>query len=155
MRRRRAPERKAVPDPVYKSELVAKFINNLMWDGEKTKAQRIFYRAMEVIAQKTGENPLDVFHKAIENVKPSVEVRSRRIGGANYQIPVEVRPKRQTSLAIKWIIKAARNRPGRRMYEKLAAEIIDAYKGTGNAVKTRENVHKMAEANRVFAHFRW
>ncbi len=155
MRRRRAPERKIQPDPVYNSELVAKFINNLMWDGKKSLAQKIFYRAMEIVGERTNENPLHVFQKAIENVKPSMEVRSRRIGGANYQVPVEVRPKRQISLAIKWIIQAARNRPGRRMYEKLAAEIIDAYKGTGNAVKIKENVHKMAEANRVFAHFRW
>jgi small subunit ribosomal protein S7 len=155
MRRRRAPERKVQPDPVYNSELVAKFINNLMWDGKKSLAQKIFYRAMEIVGERTNENPLHVFQKAIENVKPSMEVRSRRIGGANYQVPVEVRSKRQISLAIKWIINAARKRPGRRMYEKLAAEIIDAYKGTGNAVKTRENVHKMAEANRVFAHFRW
>ena len=155
MRRRRAPERKVQPDPVYNSELVAKFINNLMWDGKRSLAQKIFYRAMEIVKEKTNENPLHVFQKAIENVKPSMEVRSRRIGGANYQVPVEVRPKRQISLAIKWIVDAARKRPGRRMYEKLAAEIIDAYKGTGNAVKTRENVHKMAEANRVFAHFRW
>jgi len=155
MRRRRAPERKIQPDPVYNSELVAKFINNLMWDGKKSLAQKIFYRAMEIVKEKTNENPLHVFQKAIENVKPSMEVRSRRIGGATYQVPVEVRPKRQISLAIKWIIQAARNRPGRRMYEKLAAEIIDAYKGTGNAVKIKENVHKMAEANRVFAHFRW
>jgi len=155
MRRRRAPERKVQPDPVYNSELVAKFINNLMWDGKRSLAQKIFYRAMEIVGERTNENPLHVFQKAIENVKPSMEVRSRRIGGANYQVPVEVRPKRQISLAIKWIIDAARKRPGRRMYEKLAAEIIDAYKGTGNAVKTKENVHKMAEANRVFAHFRW
>jgi small subunit ribosomal protein S7 len=155
MRRRRAPERKIQPDPVYNSELVAKFINNLMWDGKKSLAQKIFYRAMEIVGERTNENPLHVFQKAIENVKPSMEVRSRRIGGATYQVPVEVRPKRQISLAIKWIIQAARKRPGRRMYEKLAAEIIDAYKGTGNAVKTKENVHKMAEANRVFAHFRW
>jgi SSU ribosomal protein S7P len=155
MRRRRAPERKVQPDPVYNSELVAKFINNLMWDGKKSLAQKIFYRAMEIVGERTNENPLHVFQKAIENVKPSMEVRSRRIGGANYQVPVEVRPKRQISLAIKWIIDAARKRPGRRTYEKLAAEIIDAYKGTGNAVKTKENVHKMAEANRVFAHFRW
>jgi small subunit ribosomal protein S7 len=155
MRRRRAPERKVQPDPVYNSELVAKFINNLMWDGKKSLAQKIFYRAMEIVGERTNENPLHVFQKAIENVKPSMEVRSRRIGGANYQVPVEVRPKRQISLAIKWIIDAARKRPGRRIYEKLAAEIIDAYKGTGNAVKTKENVHKMAEANRVFAHFRW
>jgi small subunit ribosomal protein S7 len=155
MRRRRAPERKIQPDPVYNSELVAKFINNLMWDGKKSLAQKIFYRAMEIVGERTNENPLHVFQKAIENVKPSMEVRSRRIGGATYQVPVEVRPKRQISLAIKWIIQAARNRPGRRMYEKLAAEIIDAYKGTGNAVKIKENVHKMAEANRVFAHFRW
>lgn len=155
MRRRRAPERIIPPDPVYNSVLVAKFINNLMWDGKKSLAQKIFYRALKLIEEKTGQNGLEVFEKAIENVKPKLEVRPRRVGGATYQVPVEVRPKRQLSLAIKWIIRAARERGERRMYERLANELIDAAKGTGAAVKIKENTHRMAEANRVFAHFRW
>ncbi len=155
MRRRRAPERHIAPDPKYGSVIAAKFINNLMWDGKKALAQRIFYRALEYIEEKTGQNGYEVFEKAIENVKPKLEVRPRRVGGATYQVPVEVRPKRQLSLAIKWIIKAARNRGERRMYERLANELIEASKGTGAAMKIRENTHKMAEANKVFAHFKW
>ena len=155
MRRRRAPERKIAPDPKYGSVLVAKFINNLMWDGKKSLAQKIFYKALEHIEKTTGLSGLEVFEKAIENVKPEMEVRPRRVGGATYQVPVEVRPKRQTSLAIKWIIRAARSRPERRMYERLAYELIDASKGTGRAVKIKEDTHAMARANRVFAHFRW
>jgi small subunit ribosomal protein S7 len=155
MRRRRAPERKVPPDPIYNSPLVTKFINNLMWDGKKTKAMKIFYGAMKRIEELTGEEGIKVFEKAIENVKPQLEVRPRRVGGATYQVPVEVRPKRQLSLAIKWIIKSARARSERGMVEKLAKELIDASKGEGGAVKIRENTHKMAEANRAFAHFRW
>jgi len=155
MRRRRAPERKVPPDPIYNSPLVTKFINNLMWDGKKTKAMKIFYGAMKRIEELTGEEGIKVFEKAIENVKPQLEVRPRRVGGATYQVPVEVRPKRQLSLAIKWIIKSARARSERGMIEKLAKELIDASKGEGGAVKIRENTHKMAEANRAFAHFRW
>ncbi len=155
MRRRRAPERHIAPDPKYGSVIAAKFINNLMWDGKRALAQRIFYRALEYIEEKTGQNGYEVFEKAIENVKPKLEVRPRRVGGATYQVPVEVRPKRQLSLAIKWIIKAARNRGERRMYERLANELIEASKGTGAAMKIRENTHKMAEANKVFAHFKW
>ncbi len=155
MRRRRAPEREVQPDPKYGSVIVAKFINNLMWDGKKTTAQEIFYQALEMIEQKTKQNGLEVFEKALENVKPRIEVRPRRVGGATYQVPVEVRPKRQLSLAIKWIINAARSRPERRMFERLANEIIDASQNQGGAVKIRENVHKMAEANKVFAHYRW
>lgn len=155
MRRRRAPERKVAPDPKYGSVLVTKFINNLMWDGKKSLAEKIFYNAIKLIEEKTGQNGLEVFEKAIENVKPILEVRPRRVGGATYQVPVEVRPKRQLSLAIKWIIKAARARGDRRIHEKLAHEIMDAAKGTGGAMKIRENTHKMAEANRVFAHYRW
>ncbi len=155
MRRRRAPERKIQPDPRYNSTLVSKFINNLMWDGKKTVAQKIFYRALEIIEKKTGEDGYQVFLRAIENVKPEIEVRPRRVGGATYQVPVEVRPKRQISLAIKWIIKAARQRSERRMYERLANELMDAAKGVGAAIKIKENTHKMAEANRVFAHYRW
>ncbi|MEO0301309.1 MAG: 30S ribosomal protein S7 [candidate division WOR-3 bacterium] len=155
MRRRRAPERKIAPDPVYNSPLVASFINNLMWDGKKTKAMKIFYKAMNRIKELTGEEGIKIFEKAIENVKPSLEVRPRRVGGATYQVPVEVRPKRQISLAIKWVIRAARARSERGMIEKLAKELIDAANNEGGAVKTKENTHKMAEANRAFAHFRW
>ncbi len=155
MRRRRAPERKVSPDPVYNSPLVASFINNLMWDGKKTKAMKIFYKVMKRIKELTGEEGIKIFEKAIENVKPSLEVRPRRVGGATYQVPVEVRPKRQISLAIKWIIRAARARSERGMIEKLVKELIDAANNEGGAVKTRENTHKMAEANRAFAHFRW
>jgi small subunit ribosomal protein S7 len=155
MRRRRAPEREILPDPKYGSVIAAKFINNLMWDGKKTIAQKIFYKAIELIEQKTKSNGIEIFEKAIENVKPKLEVRPRRVGGATYQVPVEVRPKRQLSLAIKWIIRAARSRPERRMYERLANEIIEASQNQGGAIKTKENVHKMAEANKVFAHYKW
>jgi len=155
MRRRRAPEREIVPDPKYGSTIAAKFINNLMWDGKKSLAQKIFYRALEYIEEKTGKNGYEVFEKAIENVKPKIEVRPRRVGGATYQVPVEVRPKRQLSLAIKWIIKTARQRPERRMFERLANELIDASQNQGAAIKIKENTHKMAEANRVFAHYKW
>ncbi len=155
MRRRRAPERIIEPDPIYNSVLVSKFINNLMWDGKKSVARKIFYKALEIIKRKTGEDEYQIFLKAIENVKPEIEVRARRVGGATYQVPTEIRPKRQISLAIKWIIQAARNRSERTMIERLANEILDAYKGVGNAIKIKENTHKMAEANRVFAHYRW
>jgi len=155
MRRRRAPKRPVPPDPKYGSPIAMKFINNLMWDGKKTIAYKIFYKALEMVEKKTGEDGFKVFLKAIENVKPQWEVRPRRVGGATYQIPIEVSPDRQLSLAIKWIIKAARNRSEKRMYERLANELIDAYKGVGTAIKIKENTHKMAEANRVFAHFRW
>ncbi|MFZ8847423.1 MAG: 30S ribosomal protein S7 [Candidatus Hydrothermia bacterium] len=155
MRRRRAPERIIAPDPKYNSVLVSKFINNLMWDGKKETARKIFYKSLELIQKKTGEDGYQIFLKAIENVKPEIEVRARRVGGATYQVPVEIRPKRQISLAIKWIIQAARSRSERTMIERLANELIDASKGIGNAVKIRENTHKMAEANRVFAHYRW
>jgi small subunit ribosomal protein S7 len=126
-----------------------------MWDGKKETARKIFYKSLELIQKKTGEDGYQIFLKAIENVKPEIEVRARRVGGATYQVPVEIRPKRQISLAIKWIIQAARSRSERTMIERLANELIDASKGIGNAVKIRENTHKMAEANRVFAHYRW
>jgi small subunit ribosomal protein S7 len=155
MRRRRAPERIIVPDPKYNSVLVSKFINNLMWDGKKETARKILYKSLELIQKKTGGDGYQIFLKAIENVKPEIEVRARRVGGATYQVPVEIRPKRQISLAINWIIQAARSRSERTMIERLANELIDASKGIGNAVKIRENTHKMAEANRVFAHYRW
>jgi len=155
MRRRRAPQRKIPPDYIYNSEVVSKFINNLMWDGKKTVAQKIFYKAMETVKERTKEDPIKIFEKAIENVKPRLEVRPRRVGGATYQVPVEVRPARQLALAIKWIIKAARERPEYRMYERLANELLDASKGQGTACKIKENTHRMAEANKVFAHFKW
>jgi small subunit ribosomal protein S7 len=155
MRRRRAPEREVTPDPKFGSMIAAKFINNLMWDGKKSTAQNLFYEAIDLIEQKTKQNGIEVFEKAIENVKPKLEVRPRRVGGATYQVPVEVRPKRQLSLAIKWIIKAARSRPERRMCERLANELLEASQNQGGAIKTRENTHKMAEANKVFAHYKW
>ncbi|HOK23161.1 MAG TPA: 30S ribosomal protein S7 [Candidatus Hydrothermia bacterium] len=155
MRRRRAPEREVLPDPRFGSVIAAKFMNNLMWDGKKPTAQEIFYEAISIIEQKTKQNGIEVFEKAIENVKPKLEVRPRRVGGATYQVPVEVRPRRQLSLAVKWIIKAARSRPERRMCERLANELLEASQNQGGAIKTKENTHKMAEANRVFAHYKW
>ncbi len=155
MRRRRAPVRDVPPDPVFNSKVVTRFINNLMWDGKKSLAQKIFYGAMDRIRQKTGEDPMKILEQALNNVKPEIEVRPRRVGGATYQVPVEVRPRRQLSLAIKWIIRAARNRGERRMIDRLANEIMDAAQGRGEAVKIRENTHRMAEANKVFAHYRW
>jgi len=155
MRRKRAPIREVSPDPRFGSTVVAKFINYMMWDGKRALAQRIFYEAMDIVEKKTGEQAMEVFLRALENVKPVLEVRPRRVGGATYQVPVEVRPKRQQFLAMKWILNAARERPERTMTERLANEIIDASRNTGAAVKVKENAHKMAEANRVFAHFRW
>jgi len=155
MRRKRAPIREVSPDPRFGSTVVAKFINYMMWDGKRALAQRIFYEAMDIVEKKTGEQAMEVFLRALENVKPVLEVRPRRVGGATYQVPVEVRPKRQQFLAMKWILNAARERPERTMTERLANEIIDASRNTGAAVRVKENAHKMAEANRVFAHFRW
>jgi small subunit ribosomal protein S7 len=150
------PKRDIPPDPKYGSVLVAKFINNLMWDGKKSVARRIFYEALERLREKSGgEDPLKVFEAAVEKVKPLLETRSRRIGGANYQVPVEVRPERQVSLAIKWIIRVARERSERTMVERLAGELWDAYNEKGGAIKKRDDTHRMAESNRVFAHFRW
>jgi small subunit ribosomal protein S7 len=150
------PKRDIPPDPKYGSVLVAKFINNLMWDGKKSVARRIFYEALERLREKSGgEDPLRIFEAAVEKVKPLLETRSRRIGGANYQVPVEVRPERQVSLAIKWIIRAARERSERTMVERLAGELWDAYNEKGGAIKKRDDTHRMAESNRVFAHFRW
>lgn len=155
MRRRRAEVRKIAPDPVYNDVLVAKLINRVMWDGKKTVAQKIVYEAFEYIREKTGKDPLEVFHKAVDNVRPVLEVRPRRVGGATYQVPIEVQEPRKTSLALRWIVSAARAKKGRPMYLKLAEELIASYQGTGAAVKKKEDVHKMAEANRAFAHLRW
>lgn len=154
-RRRRAQVRKVQPDPKFNSVLVSKFVNNLMWEGKKSVAQRIFYGALARIEQQTKEDGLAVFEKALNNVKPILEVRPRRVGGATYQIPMEVRPGRKESLAIKWLIRVARGRSEYRMEDRLAQEILAASRNEGGAIKKREEVHKMAEANRAFAHFRW
>jgi len=154
-RRKRAVKREIPPDPVYKSPLVEKLINYVMWDGKKTLARRIVYKAFEEIQKKTGKHPLEVFEKAMENVKPLMEVRPRRVGGATYQVPMEVRPERQIALSLRWIVNFARERPERTMIERLANEILDAYNNRGGAVKKKEEVHKMAEANKAFAHYRW
>ncbi len=144
------------PDPVYNSKLVSKFVNCMMWDGKKSVAQRIFYEAMEIISKKiTDTEPLEVFETAVNNVKPLIEVRSKRVGGASYQVPMQVSPKRQQSLAFRWILQSARAKKGKPMCERLASELIDAYNEHGGAMTTRENIHRMAEANKAFAHFAW
>jgi len=144
------------PDTVYNSRLVAKFINCLMWEGKKSVAQRLFYDAIDVISKKVKDaGPLEVFETAVNNVQPLLEVRSRRIGGASYQVPMQVSAKRQQSLAFRWIIQSARSKKGKQMCQRLASELIDAYNGHGGAMTTRENVHRMAEANKAFAHFAW
>ncbi|MER3557468.1 MAG: 30S ribosomal protein S7 [Thermus sp.] len=154
-RRRRAEVRKLEPDLVYGDVVVTAFINKLMKEGKKNLAARIFYEACRIIQEKTGQEPLKVFKQAVENVKPRMEVRSRRVGGANYQVPVEVSPRRQQSLALRWIVQAARQRPERGAALKVAHELMDAAEGKGGAVKKREDVERMAEANRAFAHYRW
>jgi small subunit ribosomal protein S7 len=147
--------REVLPDAVYSSDLVQKFINSMMWDGKRSTAQRIFYGAMDQIAQKTNDDPLKVFKKAVENVKPTLEVKSRRVGGANYQVPVEVNQYRKQSLAIRWLLLYARGRAGKRMMDKLAEELMDAANNRGGAMKKKDDVHRMAEANKAFAHYRW
>jgi small subunit ribosomal protein S7 len=144
------------PDPKYNSKLVSKFINCLIWDGKKSAAQRVFYDAMDIIDKKLEDaGALEVFEKAVNNVKPLIEVRSRRVGGASYQVPMQVNTKRQQSLAFRWIIQSARSKKGKPMCERLASELIDAYHEHGGAMTTRENIHRMAEANKAFAHFAW
>ncbi len=150
-----APRRVIPPDPVYNDVLVQRFINRLMVCGKKSVAEKIFYRAMEIVGERTKRNPLEVFHQALKNVMPILEVRPRRVGGATYQVPMEVRPERRISLGIRWLVTSARRRGGRTMIEKLAAEIIDAANNQGAAVKKREDTHRMAEANKAFAHYRW
>ncbi|CAD7772541.1 MAG: 30S ribosomal protein S7 [Candidatus Desulfofervidus auxilii] len=149
------PKREILPDPKYRSVLVAKFINCMMKDGKKSVAESIFYKALNIIKEKTGKNSLEVFEKAVENVKPVLEVKSRRVGGATYQVPIEVRPERRISLAVKWIINSARARGERGMVSKLANELLEAYNNKGGAIKKKEDTHRMAEANRAFAHYRW
>jgi len=147
--------RELQPDPLYNSTLVTRFINSMMYGGKRSTSQRIMYDALGVVQQKTQDDPLKVFKKAVDNVKPSLEVKSRRVGGSNYQVPVEVNANRRTSLALRWLIGFARKRPERGMVQKLAAEFLDAANLRGGAVKKREDTHKMAEANKAFAHYRW
>ncbi len=147
--------REVMPDPVYNSEMVTRFINKLMYDGKKSIAAKIFYRALDLIKERTGEEPLKVFKKAVENAKPLVETKSRRVGGATYQVPIEVNPRRQLSLSMRWLVAAARARGEKTMVERLAAELIAASKNEGAAIKKKEDVHRMAEANKAFAHYRW
>ena len=155
MRKRRAVKRDVLPDPIYKSKVVAKLINTIMLDGKKGTAQTILYQAFETVKEKTGNDPLEVFNTAMENIKPQLEVKSRRVGGSNYQVPIEVSPARSQALALRWLVKYSRERGGKGMADNLANEIIDASNGTGAAVKKREDTHRMAEANKAFAHYRW
>ena len=148
-------KREVAADPVYNSTLVTKFVNSMMWDGKKSTAQNIFYDAMKQMEAKGGSDALTLFKKAIENAKPVLEVKSRRVGGANYQVPVEVNPDRRTSLAIRWLLSYARGRAEKGMTDKLANELLDAANGKGAAIKKKEDVHRMAEANKAFAHYRW
>lgn len=155
MRKRRAEKRDVLPDSIYKSKLVTKLINQIMLDGKKGTAQKILYKAFDIIKEKTGKEPMDVFLSAMENVKPALEVKSRRVGGSNYQVPMEVKEDRSQALALRWIVNYAKNRNGKGMAENLANELIDASNNTGGAVKKREDTHKMAEANKAFAHYKW
>ena len=155
MRKKRAEKREVLADPIYNSKIVTKLVNRVMLDGKKGTAQKILYDAFDLVKEKTGKEPLEVFNDAYENIKPALEIRSRRIGGGNYQVPVEVREERQQALALRWLVQYAKNRNGKGMAENLADEIIDASNGTGGAVKKREDTHKMAEANKAYAHYRW
>ncbi len=154
-RRNRAKTRETAPDPVYGSVLVSKFINSLMVDGKRSLSERIFYSALKLIQDKSGKDGLEVFTQAMENVRPKLEVKSRRIGGATYQVPLEVKPARAQALSIKWLLNASRSRSGKPMFERLADELLDASTGKGGSVKKKEDTHRMAEANRAFAHFRF
>ena len=154
-RKRRAPKKIPVVDPKYKSSIIPKLINSIMYDGKKITAEKIVYDAIEKIKTKSKDEPITVFNDAINNVKPTVEVRSRRVGGATYQVPVEVKSKRSQALALRWIIDASRKRKDKKMSDKLFNEIYDAYQNKGSAIKKKEDTHKMAESNKAFAHFRW
>ncbi len=149
------PRREVIPDPVYQSPLVSKFISCVMWDGKKSTAEQLFYGALNIIKEKTGEDPLKTFKTAMDNVKPVLEVKSRRVGGANYQVPIEVNPTRKISLSIRWLITSSRLRKEKSMRERLAAEFMEAAANRGASVKKREDIHRMAEANKAFAHYRW
>ncbi len=154
-RRHRAEKRQVLPDPKYLDTVVAKFINSLMLDGKRSKAEKIFYGAMDQLEGRLSRDPVELFHEALDNVKPSLQVRSRRVGGATYQVPTEVRPEKQQAMAIRWIVESARKRSETTMVDRLAREIEDAANDRGTAVKKREDTHKMAEANKAFAHYRW
>ena len=155
-RRREIPKRELAADPIYSSTLVSKFINTVMSDGKRSTAERILYQSFDIIKERSGDDPLKVFKKALDNVRPSLEVKSRRVGGSNYQVPIEVNPNRRLSLSIRWLVNYARQRgDGKTMQEKLASELLDASNLRGGAVKKREDTHRMAEANKAFAHYRW
>ncbi len=154
-RRATVTKREILPDPVYNSQLVTRFINSVMRDGKKTTAERIFYGALKIMEERTGDDPLKLFKRAVENTKPHVEVKSRRVGGSTYQVPVEVRSERQLSLAIRWLLGYAKQRHEKTMTEKLAGELLDAANNRGGAIKKRDDTHRMAEANKAFAHYRW
>ena len=154
-RKRSAPKKISVVDPKYKSTIIPKLINSIMYDGKKTTAEKIIYEAMEKIKSKSKDEPINIFNEAIKNIKPTVEVRSRRVGGATYQVPVEVKSNRSQALAIRWLIEASRKRKDKKMSDKIFNEIFDAYQNKGSAIKKKEDTHKMAESNKAFAHFRW
>jgi small subunit ribosomal protein S7 len=154
-RRREVPKREILPDPLYKSQLLTKFVNVIMMDGKKTIAERIIYDALSMIGERTSDDPMKVFKKAIDNVKPAVEVKSRRVGGSTYQVPTEVRPSRRLALSMRWLIQAAARRGEKTMRQRLAGELMDASESRGSAIKKREDTHRMAEANKAFAHYRW
>ena len=154
-RRGNVPKREVLPDPIYNSVLVTKLVNSIMLDGKKGVAQKIVYGAFEIVEEKTGKNGLEAFTQAMENIMPAVEVKTRRVGGANYQVPIEVRPERRQTLGLRWLTNYSRARSEKTMKERLAGELMDACNNTGSAVKKREDTHKMAEANKAFAHFRW
>jgi len=154
-RRYRPPRRKVLPDPKYQSVLLASFVNQVMGKGKKSTARRAVYDALGVIGERTGREPLEVFEQAMRNISPMIEVKPRRVGGATYQVPIEVPANRRQSLAMRWLLTASRSRPGRSFSDKLASEVMDAAQNTGNAVKRREDTHRMAEANKAFAHYRW
>mgnify|MGYP002519067458 FL=1 len=155
MRKRQAIKRDVLADPIYNSKMITKLINGIMLDGKKGTAQKILYKALDIVKEKTNKDPLEVLNQAFENIRPALEIKSRRIGGSNYSVPMEVREDRANALMLRWLIQYAKNRNGRGMAEKLAAEIIDASNGIGGAVKKREDTHKMAEANKAYAHYRW
>ena len=154
-RKRKAPKKIPVLDPKYKSTVIPKLINSIMYDGKKTTAEKIIYDAIDKIKSKTKDEPLEIFNQSINNIKPTVEVRSRRVGGATYQVPVEVKSKRSQALALRWLVDASRKRKNKNMSDKIFNEIYDAYQNRGSAIKKKEDTHKMAESNKAFAHFRW
>ena len=154
-RKRKAPRRTLLTDPKYKSDLILKLMNSIMYDGKKTIAEKIVYQALDKLQSKSKEEPIKIFNAAISNIKPSIEVRSRRVGGATYQVPVEVKQKRSQTLAIRWLIEASKKRKDKIMSDKICFELFDAYQGKGSAIKKKEDTHRMAESNKAFAHFRW